>query len=348
MSTVTIPEPQIHHSGIYQCIVTNHLGLQDYRAWLLEVREESKLYRTKQYALMYLSLFLVQVFPSQYSYNFSTINIQTSNAIFSSEELTTLVCTDPPSSVLFDGNSPTFPGLVGNMTWISQLLTIHSNSVTVVFNFNDYTFVRKIEVVLVNCEQLGATIESIAVTDGSSVQVFPVASMISCNLPVTVCMPNLNINSTVIIFDFNTLNLLDSVYLLEVRFYEEGHTCLPIIIRTFTPEEDCFDGEPPSFLINGEPPAYVAVNTEEAGNNLVLPCQVVGMPAPSVSWFKEGSEIDDQFVMPDGTLTLRVTENEIPRQGIIYYCIATNRIGRGSSTIASLRSRNVNVTLSCT
>ncbi len=37
--TLTIQEPQVNHSGIYQCFATNRLG-EDSRVWILEVREE--------------------------------------------------------------------------------------------------------------------------------------------------------------------------------------------------------------------------------------------------------------------------------------------------------------------
>ena len=40
-NTLTIPSPQVNHSGIYQCIVSNEFG-DDQRAWLLEIREPSE------------------------------------------------------------------------------------------------------------------------------------------------------------------------------------------------------------------------------------------------------------------------------------------------------------------
>ena len=40
-NTLTIPSPQVSHSGIYQCIVSNRFG-DDQAAWLLEIREPSK------------------------------------------------------------------------------------------------------------------------------------------------------------------------------------------------------------------------------------------------------------------------------------------------------------------
>ncbi len=81
--------------------------------------------------------------------------------------------------------------------------------------------------------------------------------------------------------------------------------------------------------------------------NLVLPCGVTGMPTTSVSWFREGVEIDQTSVLANGTLSTRVTESEASREGTNYYCVATNRIGPGNSTVATLRSRNVSVSHSC-
>lgn len=38
-STLTIQEPQVNHSGIYQCFARNRIG-EDSRMYVLEVREE--------------------------------------------------------------------------------------------------------------------------------------------------------------------------------------------------------------------------------------------------------------------------------------------------------------------
>ena len=39
--TLTISSPQVSHSGIYQCIVSNEFG-DDQQAWLLEIRQPSE------------------------------------------------------------------------------------------------------------------------------------------------------------------------------------------------------------------------------------------------------------------------------------------------------------------
>ena len=40
-NTLTIPSPQVSHSGVYQCIVSNEFG-DDQAAWLLEIRQPSE------------------------------------------------------------------------------------------------------------------------------------------------------------------------------------------------------------------------------------------------------------------------------------------------------------------
>ena len=41
-NSLTIPSPQVSHSGIYQCIVSNEFG-DDQIAWVLEIRQPSEL-----------------------------------------------------------------------------------------------------------------------------------------------------------------------------------------------------------------------------------------------------------------------------------------------------------------
>ena len=40
-NTLTIASPQVSHSGMYQCIVSNEFG-DDQQAWLLEIRQPSE------------------------------------------------------------------------------------------------------------------------------------------------------------------------------------------------------------------------------------------------------------------------------------------------------------------
>ena len=44
-NTLTIPSPNVSHSGVYQCIISNEFG-DDQVAWLLEIRQPSEFYYT--------------------------------------------------------------------------------------------------------------------------------------------------------------------------------------------------------------------------------------------------------------------------------------------------------------
>lgn len=104
---------------------------------------------------------------------------------------------------------------------------------------------------------------------------------------------------------------------------------------------DLASSEPPSFTSNGHPPVT------EDGDYIFLPCGVTGTPTPAVTWFRNGVPISQESVMDNGTLYFRAADVEEPHKNTNYYCVATNRIGRGNSTIASLRSRDVIVNISC-
>ena len=82
-------------------------------------------------------------------------------------------------------------------------------------------------------------------------------------------------------------------------------------------------------------------------SQVVLPCNVTGIPAPRVSWFQDDVEVDPQSVANDGTLQLMIPE-QAPRESVIsFYCTATNRIGRTNSTVATVRSRVTNINVAC-
>ena len=77
----------------------------------------------------------------------------------------TLNCTDPASSVLFDGHIPMLTGLDGDM-WASQLLTLRPTAATteITFNFhNTPDTTVSVEVVMVNCPQWGIGVDYIAI-----------------------------------------------------------------------------------------------------------------------------------------------------------------------------------------
>ena len=49
-NTLIIPSPQVSHSGIYQCIVSNEFG-DDQATWLLEIRQPSEFVCTSYYMI---------------------------------------------------------------------------------------------------------------------------------------------------------------------------------------------------------------------------------------------------------------------------------------------------------
>jgi len=81
--------------------------------------------------------------------------------------------------------------------------------------------------------------------------------------------------------------------------------------------------------------------------NLVIHCNVSGIPIPTITWFMEGNQINTDFVMGN-TLVKNVTENVgASRAGIHYYCLATNLIGLNNSITATVRSRDIIVRYNC-
>ena len=81
--------------------------------------------------------------------------------------------------------------------------------------------------------------------------------------------------------------------------------------------------------------------------NLVLPCGVTGTPTPTVKWFREETELTDNFaVAADGTLVANVTNEMAFQTGVPFHCEATNIFGADNST-ATIRSRNASVFYSC-
>ena len=110
-------------------------------------------------------------------------------------------------------------------------------------------------------------------------------------------------------------------------------------------------GTPPSFTM--EPPEnrmIVTAALESSGGmmgNLILPCGVTGTPTPTVKWFREETELTDNFaVTADGTLVANVTNETAFRTGVPFHCEATNIFGADNST-ATIRSGNVSVFYSC-
>ena len=156
-------------------------------------------------------------------------------------------CTDPTSSVLFDGVTPTLTGLDGDM-WASQLLTLQNNTLgpTITFDFNgtqDYVGLSgRLEVVMFNCPERGISASTIRVPIFSSPSMNPTSFMVvniditSCDSLVRVCTPIMTVQPSI------SLQFPDSdmVYLAEVTFYAASNasTCPPDTIIIITTGSD--------------------------------------------------------------------------------------------------------------
>ena len=148
-------------------------------------------------------------------------------------------CTDPTSSVLFDGIIPT---LDGDM-WASQLLTLQrttSARATLLFNFTStpgYVGLSgRLEVVMFNCPEKGISASTIRVSTSSSPSVNPTLRMIditSCDSLVRVCT-QITTTQPSITLEFVIGTTFYMVYLAEVTFYADSSasTCPPDSIDT--------------------------------------------------------------------------------------------------------------------
>ena len=130
------------------------------------------------------------------------------------------------SSVLFDGSISELTGLDGNM-WANQHYVTRSN---ITFDFTDtmnYTGVRRIEIVVLNCEQLGSSVQTITLSS-NDIHITDISvNVTSCYSFVRVCIPHLMISCDVTTLSLNFLpvNAFDWVHIAEVTFSEGNHDC---------------------------------------------------------------------------------------------------------------------------
>ena len=158
-----------------------------------------------------------------------------------------LICSNPISSVLFDGDIPTLTGLDGDM-WASQLLTLQKTTITrptVTFDFTDtqgYVGLSgRLEVVMFNCPNMGISASTIRVRTFSSPSDISEELMAvniditSCDSLVRVCTPITTVQPSISL-RFPTS---DIVYLAEVTFYttSSSTTCPPDTIITTAPPD---------------------------------------------------------------------------------------------------------------
>ena len=197
-------------------------------------------------------------------------------------------CSDPISSVLFDGNVPTLTGLDGDR-WANQLLTISIVPPTIgeiFFDFTDtpnYTGVERVELVIFNCPEWGISVRTIqflgaATVDGridarSSV----IPTITSCDSLVRVCISQ-SVSSTikVLFLQFTLPSTSNWVHLGEVTFYASGSTCPPDTVLTpqATPR--------PSVTLMPTPlPTTTMVSFVIALTTEVIPSSLAPTPSPT-------------------------------------------------------------------
>ena len=141
----------------------------------------------------------------------------------------TLNCTDPTSSVLFDGHIPTLTGLDGDM-WASQLLALMPTGATteITFDFRGNPNLMSVEVVMFNCLQWGVGVQIIAAredmvgignTNRSDIDA-------SCDYLVTTCTVA-PFSSETVTLRFTLLANSYWIHLAEVTFHTDTSDCPP-------------------------------------------------------------------------------------------------------------------------
>ena len=220
-------------------------------------------------------------------------------------------CTDPTSSVLFDGVIPILTGLDGDM-WASQLLTLQratSTRVSALFDFTDTAgyvgLSGRLEVVMFNCPEKGISASTIRVSSSSSPSVSPTLLMAvniditSCYSLVRVCTP-ISTTQPSITLEFVTGATSDMVYLAEVTFYaaSSASTCPPDTIITTAPPDTIITTTPPDTIITTAPPDTIAPPTTalEVPQTVSLTTPVPDSTSPEESTTPTGTSATIQHV----------------------------------------------------
>ena len=215
---------------------------------------------------------VAQITPSSYiTSDAQTVSVSGSSATGNCSSVSSTgvrsTCTNPASSVLFDGVIPTLTGLDGDM-WASQLLTLQTTATRthVLLDFTDApnyngAISGRLEVVMFNCPEKGISASTIRVSTSSSPSGNTTPLMVvnigitSCDSLVTVCTPIATLQPSITL-EFVIGASSDMVYLAEVTFYaaSSASTCPPDTIITTAPPDTIITTAPPDTIITTAPP----------------------------------------------------------------------------------------------
>ena len=130
----------------------------------------------------------------QHQYNGASVNgsSATGNCSSFTNSSGTITCTDPTSSVLYDGHIPTLTGLDGDM-WASQLLTLNTTAggTNITFDFNitpKFSGMERVEVVIFNCPEWGMAVQTVRLlVQGHAIKTIT-PTITSCDSLEQVCL----------------------------------------------------------------------------------------------------------------------------------------------------------------
>ena len=203
----------------------------------------------------YCHITLETVTPS--SFGFPSVGVQTVNGsmeyggclevIINGGGNPQATCSNPTSSVLFDGIAPTLTDLDED-TWAEQLMVLvdpFSQDIPPPLQFDihftdipDYTGVTRAEVALFNCPQWQTGLGTIEVSQQqTSDRIFtstirtPVTE-VSCDTLITVCIPLEGYTSPLIRLSLERLTGAAFVHLAAIAFYPSGQSPCPITTTT--------------------------------------------------------------------------------------------------------------------
>ena len=291
------------------------------------------------------------VIPSSYiTIDAETVSVSGSSATGNCSSVNSTgvmpTCTDPTSSVLFDG-IPTLTGLDGDM-WASQLLTLQrttSTRATVLFDFTDtpgYVGLSgRLEVVMFNCPGKGISASTIRVSTSSSPLVNPTQIMVvnigitSCDSLVRVCTSIYTVQPSITL-EFVTGVTSDMVYLAEVTFYAArgASTCPPDTIITTAPPDTIITTAPPDTIITTAPPDTIITTAPPDTIITTAPPDTIITTAPPDTIITTAPQIVLLTTpVPDSTLTPFTTNTFVTIEGETNTTAPT---GRNINTITSI------------